>query len=89
MANDNDEVYVPEDWDDLEFDIYDDLMRGMPIEALNDTELQDLFNEALFSGLPHLGDKYDELKLYLWDEYGIDFNEDFDWDSYREWYDSQ
>ena len=89
MANDDDEVYVPENWDDLEFDIYDDLMRGMPLEALNDTHLQDLFDDALFSGQKHLGDDYDALKDYLWDEYGIDFAEDFDWDAYREWYDSQ
>lgn len=89
MADDEDEVYVPTDWDDLEFDIYDDLMRGMPIEALNDTQLQDLFDDALFSGHAHLGDEYNELKAYLWDEYGIDFNEDFDWGAYQEWYDSQ
>lgn len=86
---DDDEVYVPDDWDDREFDMFDDLMRGMPLESLNDTELQDLFHDALFSGHEHLGQEFDDLKDYLWDEYGIDFSEDFDWDAYRDWYDSE
>lgn len=88
MPND-DEVFVPDNWDDREFEMFDDLMRGMPIDNLNDTELQDLYHDALFSGHEHLGKEYDDLLDYLWDEYGIDFKEDFDWDSYREWYDSQ
>lgn len=89
MASDDDDVYVPEEWDDREFEMFDDLMRGMDIDDLNDTHLQDLYHDALFSGHEHLGQEFDDLKDYLWDEYGIDFDEDFDWNAYREWYDSQ
>lgn len=32
---------------------------------------------------------YDELVRMMYDEYGIDFAEIWDWDDFRAWYDSQ
>jgi hypothetical protein len=29
---------------------------------------------------------YEDLKDILWDEYGIDFEEIWDWEAFREWY---
>ncbi len=30
----------------------------------------------------------DSLKEYLWDEYGVDFDDVFDWDDYRSHYEA-
>lgn len=32
---------------------------------------------------------YNELVDYLWDTYGIDFEQEWDWEDFREWYESQ
>lgn len=31
---------------------------------------------------------YQDLVDYLWDEYGIDFEDAFDWEDFRSWYDA-
>lgn len=85
-----DERDVPEEWDNGEFELYSDLVGGEPEIGL-DAELQDLFDAALFDldlSPEERADAYDDLIDYLWDEYGIDFDADFDWEGYREWYDS-
>lgn len=81
---------VPGWWDETENNLFDDLLGGES-EIMNDPELQDLFHEALFDmdvDERSRAEAYDELIEYLWDEYGIDFELDFDWEDYREWYDA-
>lgn len=48
-----------------------------------DTRAQELFYEAVFEKSQ---DAYDRLVDYVWDEYGIDFEEAFSWEDFREWY---
>lgn len=56
-----------------------DLLFGMPWEV--DQHAQDLFNEGVFG---HDTAKYDELVEYMWFEYGINMNTEFDWDGWRD-----
>lgn len=46
-----------------------------------------LYTENLSSDVQY--NAYYDLLDYMWEEYGYDFEEGFDWDAYREWYDSQ
>lgn len=48
-----------------------------------DTHAQELFFEAVFEKSQSA---YDRLVDYVWDEYGIDFEEAFAWEDFREWY---
>ena len=51
-----------------------------------DMHAQHLFVEAFFDGKE---DAYQELVDYFWDEYGLDFEEVFEWEDFREWYGNQ
>lgn len=89
MAND-DEYFVPADWYGAEKDLYDSLVDGDP-ELGNDHTLQLLFDVALFDSDIRPEERegaMDVLIEYLWDEYGLDFDDIFDWDGYREWYEN-
>lgn len=89
MANDDD-YYVPSDWYGAEKDLYDDLINGDPVLG-EDRTLQLLFDVALFDADIRPEEReavMDELVDYLWEEYGLDFDDVFDWDGYREWYES-
>lgn len=48
-----------------------------------DMHAQTLFTEAFFDQNEQA---YQELVDYMWWEYGIDFEEAFDWEDFREWY---
>lgn len=81
----------PEEWEYEERQLYEDLLGGER-ESFEDRELQDLFHDALFDldiDREEREHAYDDLVDYLYEEYGIDFEADFDWEGYREWYDSQ
>lgn len=81
----------PDDWDYEERELFKDLI-GDEREALEDYDLQDLFHDALFDqdiGPEERALAYDDLLDYLFDEYDIDFEAEFDWEDYRDWYDSQ
>lgn len=81
---------IPEDWDATQRDIFGELLGGEP-EIMADGQLQFLFQEAYFDRSLDPADRaliQDYLEDYLANEYGIDFNAEFDWDAYREWYDS-
>lgn len=67
--------------------MFDDVTGG----DIDDPRAQALFHEAYF----HKGSDYspeeraairDELSNYLLNEYGIDFDDAFDWDTWRETY---
>jgi len=48
-----------------------------------DEYAQTLFAEAFFD---QNQDSYDALVDYLWEEYGLDFEDAFEWEDFREWY---
>lgn len=75
-------------WDQGETELWLDLTAGT-IGAERDPELQSLFDDAMFN--PDLtaderADAYDMMIDYMWDAYGIDFEDAFDWEGFREYY---
>lgn len=86
----DDEYDVPDTWSQQESHMFDDLINGDPTLG-SDQTLQLLFDVALFQDgfTPRERDGVQAaLEEYLWDEYGIDFDDAFDWAAYREWYES-
>jgi len=84
------DYYVPESWSERQADLYDDLVNADPVIAA-DQELQFLYQEALFDlelSAPDRQIIIDMLEDYLMDQYGIDFDDVFDWDAYRSWYEN-
>lgn len=61
-----------------------DLLYGAGYEV--DLHAQQLFTEAVFE---KSDEAYRDLIDYMWDEYGIDFEDAFSWEDFREWYGSQ
>lgn len=79
---------IPDWWSTTERDIYSDLVGNEP-EIQTDEQLQMMYHMALFDldiDPAIRAELHDQLGDYLWDEYGIDFDADFDWEAYREWY---
>jgi hypothetical protein len=75
-------------WDQDETELWLDLTGGA-LGAERDPELQSLFDDAMFN--PDLSPEereevYDMMVDYMWDAYGIDFEDTFDWEGYREYY---
>lgn len=80
-----------EQWSNDEQRLFTAMLEG-DVGAYGDTHLQSLFDRAMFDPTPDPSQRqaaYDELLSYLWDEYHIDFEEMFDWEDYREWYETQ
>lgn len=81
-------------WDDGWDDGNDYFEQGAPpYEALLfgdadtlDQHAQDLFIDAY---IEKNDAAYVELVEYMWDQYGIDFEADYQWEDFREWYDAQ
>jgi hypothetical protein len=78
------------DWSYVEFGLFDSMASGnMPL--YNDPYAQNLYDAALFDHDISSGDRaivLDSLRDYMWDEYGVDFDDVFDWGGYREAYDN-
>lgn len=80
-----------DEWESAEQGLFDDLMRDHP-GAYNDDDAQWFFHQALFE---HHDDReerqtlYNEMLDYFDDEYLMDFEQDFDWEAFREWYDGE
>lgn len=77
-------------WDAAETSLFEDMISHGPPEMADDDFLELLYDTALFQTDLNPSDRdavTDELYNYLWDEYGLDFDEVFDWEGYREWYD--
>lgn len=56
-----------------------------------DNDARTMFWDVMYNDELSVGarlDTYDRLVDYLWNEYGMDFAELWDWDDFREWYDS-
>jgi len=65
-------------------DIYAILWSEDP--SIQDEHANELFREAFFEKNQ---DAYQELVDYMWDEYDMDFEELWDWEDWKEWYDAQ
>ena len=82
---------VPDDWYSTEETLWE-ILVGADSELGNDQQLQDLFDVAMFDPQATPEERaaaYEDLVSTLWEEYGIDFEDIFDWEDYRDWYDSQ
>jgi hypothetical protein len=81
---------MADDWysSDVERQLLDALI---PSDREEDPYLQHLFDTAMFEENVSVEERqaaYEELNQYLWDVYGIDFEDAFDWEDYRAWYDA-
>lgn len=77
------------DWSDIEFRLFDDLAGGDP-RVYGDWVTENLYDTALFNFDISKSDRsaiLHSLRDRLWDEYGIDFDDQFDWEGYRAAYD--
>lgn len=79
--------FIPNGWTNSEQDMWQNVTEGTG--ALNDEVAQALFNEAYFNfdlSSDQIGAIRDALDGYMMDQYGLDFDEVFDWEAYREAY---
>lgn len=86
----DDEYFVPASWDRDQADLYDELVGSDPVIAA-DNNLQFLYQEALYDLDLRPYERaivLEALEEYLWEEYGIDFDDVFDWEGYKEWYEN-
>lgn len=86
----DDEYFIPSSWDREQGDLYDDLVGSNPVIA-SDNNLQFLYQEALYDLdlRPHeRAVVLEALEEYLWEEYGINFDDVFDWEGYKAWYEN-
>lgn len=77
-----------DDWSELEFRLFDE-MAGPNDAMYEDWRVQAMYEAAMWNWDISTEDRVairNELHDYLWDEYGVDFNEVFDWEAYREAY---
>lgn len=78
------------EWGQIEFTLFDSMAANAP-QLYNDQWMQTLYDAALFdhdiSGTDR-GAVLSALRDKMQEEYGLDFDDVFDWDSYREAYDS-
>lgn len=77
-------------WNYVEMHLFDGMASGNG-ELENDRFVQALYDTALFNHDISARDRaavLDALKDYMWDEYGVSFDDVFDWDGYRSAYDT-
>jgi hypothetical protein len=87
---DDEDYAVPDEWYDTEITLFDNLISN-DADVGSDLYLQDLFDTAMFDPDASQQERetaYSDLVDYLWDQYDIDFDYAFDWEDYREWYDT-
>jgi hypothetical protein len=82
---------VPNDWSEAETNLYADMLDDFDKAIADDEYLQGLFDNAMFDNVHgHGGAQHDAdiaaLEDYLLTEYDIIFDEVFDWEGWREWY---
>lgn len=67
--------------------LYD--LIGFKEDVPGDSFVRDTFWDVMYNdelSLQQRMDLYDELSDYLYDEYGLEFDDIWDWDAFREWY---
>jgi hypothetical protein len=77
-------------WSNYEINLFDD-MTSHNSRMADDEMLQNLYDAALFNHDVSKSDRAVVLNFmrdYMWDNYGMDFDQAFDWDGFREAYDS-
>lgn len=75
-----------DDWSSIENDLWENAFSG---EALDDPYLQALYEAAYFEfdlSSADINFLRDSLDSYLQDNYGVIFDDVFDWEAYREAY---
>lgn len=78
------------EWSGVERGFYSDLERENGAIS-SDRYMQALYDAALFDhSTPsrERGPILEALRDYMWDEYGLDFDDVYDWDGYRDAYDT-
>lgn len=83
MSDYDDYFYGPEDYgpDPIPERDMEDILFGQNYDA----HAQELMMEAVTSGEDSRA--WSELGDYMWEEYGIDMEAEWDWIEFREWYD--
>jgi hypothetical protein len=80
-----------DDWVDMPEVVSEEYFESLLYSDHGDPHAQALFDEFIFNAdlsESQRASAYDELCDYLWDVYGINFEESFDWADFREWYDA-
>jgi hypothetical protein len=86
----DDDYFVPASWSDRQASLYDELVGGDPVIA-GDANLRFLYQEALYDLDLRPYEReivLEALEDYLMQEYGINFDDIFDWEGYRAWYEN-
>jgi hypothetical protein len=81
---------LPRAWGPNKASLWADATMGEPAFA-RDWRAQAFYDAALFTHSEEREDREQNLanfKQYIWDEYGIDWDDVFDWEAYREAYDT-
>lgn len=81
--------YLPEDWSAFQKNLYGDAFGDV---FYSDRTAEVLYNEAFFNFDAREGEitaLREALEQYMMSEYGVDFNEVFDWDAWRENYEGE
>lgn len=82
---------LPSEWSDTEAELFQPLVSESEGALANDRLAQALYDEAMFNMDLSRDDRFDimeTLRDYLWEEYEIDFDDIFDWEGWREVYDT-
>ena len=88
MAKDDDDEFEPPDSIDDQRDFLYELI-GFKDDDPQDREVRDLFWDVMYNDELSYGqrlDIYEQLSQYLQEHYGLDFQDVWDWESFREWY---
>jgi hypothetical protein len=89
----NDDYDREFDFSELPYDEQQDHLYGI-IGFADDPENQqvhDLFWDVMYNDELSRDEReamYDELASILWEEYGLDFEDLWDWEDFRAWYDA-
>lgn len=87
----DDDIYLPQEWDTFERQIFLDCFGDTP-DLGNDAIVQALFHESFFEMDTHSASQIDSLRdtlgAYCEDQYDFDFDQAFDWEEWREFYES-
>ncbi len=62
---------------------------GFKQDALN-PEAREMFWDVMYNDDMSYAERmglWNDLNTYMWDEYGIDMSDVWDWDDFRSWYD--
>lgn len=79
--------FLPNEWSETEQTLFADAFE--PVGAFDDSIAQALFNEGYFNFDISSDDRVairEALDGYMMDTYGVDFNDVFDWEAWREAY---